>query len=213
MVPARSTMARPLVFPLIVAIASVAAPRLAAAEGPAPPPPPPKNGPAPDPDRTAALIASSIGFGVGALATGAIYLYEYDSDAKRCKNGEASLCNHPSARAGLVSYGTIVSIVPSMPRFVVGDTVRGLLFCSLRGISVIAAEFAPWGTDTDTKWQGPFLLGFAAPVALGIVDLATTPHREEVGPEVAGIRFVAPLPLADARFGAHGMTLSLGGVF
>ena len=209
-------MARSRVFSLIPAIALLVAPRLAGADGAAPPGPPApvvRHEAAPDPDRTAALVGSAIGFGVGAMATGAIYLYEFSNDQKRCTDGAANLCNHPSSRASLVGYGTIVAVVPSLPRFVVGDTTRGLLFSSLRGISVIAAEFAPWGGDSDTKWQGPFLLGFAAPIALGIVDLATTPHREEISPQVAGITTFAPLPVADVRNGAHGVVLTLGGFF
>jgi hypothetical protein len=46
------------------------------------------------------------------------------------------------------------------------------------------------------------------------VDLATTPHREELEADTRGARItsVAPVALAD-RNGAHGALVSLGGRF
>ena len=46
------------------------------------------------------------------------------------------------------------------------------------------------------------------------VDLATTPHREELEPTAKGARVtsVAPVALAD-RGGAHGALLAVGGRF
>lgn len=176
--------------------------------------------PAPDGDRTWALIGSSLGLGVLGGGFGLLYLGELVRDEKTgCSpNGappDVSLCGHPHAQGPLVAYGAIVGIVPSLPRFVVGDTMLGLIFTGARAASIATAALVPWGHDDDTRWQGPFLLGFAAPVALAIVDLATTPYREEVEATTAKARIpaLAPVALSDAHHGMHGALLTIAGVF
>jgi hypothetical protein len=177
---------------------------------------------APDGERTGALIASSIVFGVGGAVAGLAYVIQYENDDGKCtaySSGVDTLtpsrasCNHASARTSLVTYGAIVGVTPSIPRWTVGDIKGGLIFAGLRVASVAAAALVPWG-DGDGKWTGAFLFGFAAPVALGIVDLATAPHREELDEDgkAARITSVAPVALAD-RNGAHGAMIALGGRF
>jgi hypothetical protein len=57
--------------------------------------------------------------------------------------------------------------------------------------------------------------GFIVPVAIGIVDLATTPHRDSVEKPVAktGIDTIAPIVVPDPRGKPHGALLSVGGSF
>ena len=57
--------------------------------------------------------------------------------------------------------------------------------------------------------------GFAAPLTLGIIDLATTPHREDLEEKVAtpGVTQVAPVAVTDRTGKTHGAVLSLGGIF
>ena len=182
-----------------------------------------------DSDRTAALIGSAISFGVGAFVTGVTYLVKYDEDQRKCDNHYGSYaggtytpidnsryCGHPSASASLVAYGAIVAVVPSIPRFVVGDTTGGLIYTGIRGAAVAAAALIPWGGSSDTKWQGPFLLAFAAPITLGIIDLATTPHREDLEdkkPAQPGVSSIAPVSLYDPRTGSNGVLMSMSGIF
>lgn len=173
-----------------------------------------------DPERTGALIASSVVWGVGTMVAGVTYLVQkatddcssvYDSSGYYTGTN----CTDRSATGALITYGAIVSITPSIPRFVVGDTSKALIYTGLRGASVLIASVVDWGDNDATSWQMPFILGFAAPIALGIVDLATTPHREDLDEKAAqarGVTSIAPVPVADRR-GTHGAMLSVGGVF
>lgn len=172
-----------------------------------------------DTDRSTALIASAVTFGVGGAATGVAYLvkstegdscsYVYDSSGKYV----SSTCQHASAISEYVMYSAVVGLTPSIPRFVVGDTTRALIYTGIRSASLLTAGLVNWGNG-DSSWEGPFLLGFVVPVTLGIIDLATTPHREDVEAraETAGIKGVAPVALADAT-GAHGAMIAVSGLF
>jgi len=186
---------------------------------------------APDPDRKAAQIGASIGFGVGAGIAGIMYMVQYSEEQDRCRygryvqysDGTSSYERQDNcgggARASLITYGAIVTFLPSLPRFVVGDTTKGLIYTGLRGAAFATAALVDWGDDGDTKWQGPFLLGFVAPITLGIIDLATTPHREDlVEKEKAalrkpGINGVMPIAMTEKNGQTHGALLSLQGRF
>lgn len=200
----------------------------------APPPPPtmpyydvrPRY--APDPERKAALIGSAIAFGVGGGVAGVTYLVQYSEERDNCNRSryvrysdgttrwerDENACQGTSARASLMTYGAIVTFLPSIARFVVGDTTKGLIYTGLRGASFLTAALVNWGNDNDTRWQGPFLLGFVAPVTLGIIDLATTPHREDlVEKEKTGVTGMAPVALTDRSGKAHGAAFTIEGRF
>jgi len=172
-----------------------------------------------DPDRSGALIASAIVFGVGGGVAGIVYLeqyynkkctYAYDSTSYRYN--ESCTSDHSNARTALLTYGALVTLTPSIPRFVVGDTTKGLIYTGLRVGSFATAALVNWGDGNDS-WTGPFLLGFIAPITLGIVDLATTPHREDIEAAHAGITSIAPVAVADPKHGATGALLSVQGLF
>lgn len=181
---------------------------------PAVAPPVPKY--APDPDRKAALLASTIFFGVGTGIAGVVYLIQWGNDhttvcnsTDGCRRVDADPAR---ARTSLMTYGAILTLTPSIPRFVVGDTTRGLVYTGLRVASFAAAALIDWGNNSDTKWQGPALLGFAAPLTLGIIDLATTPHREDLVEKEGVTGFgVAPIATKDGK--AQGALVSLQGKF
>ncbi|MDI1476115.1 hypothetical protein [Polyangium sp. y55x31] len=148
------------------------------AYAPPPPPPPParKQKPryAPDPGRRGALIASSIIFGLGTATTGAAYVISFSVNAA-CSATE--VCGVEPSKSALYAMGTILTITPSVPRFVVGDWGKGLLYTALRGGSFVAGTMIEWG---DPTYLVPVTFAFLAPLTLGIVDLATTPHREQL---------------------------------
>jgi hypothetical protein len=186
-----------------------------------------------DPDRKAAQIGASIGFGVGGGIAGIMYLVQWGEERDRCNNyryvrysdgttqmeKDDSGCEKGAARMSLIAYGTIVTFLPSLPRFVVGDTTRGLIYTGLRGASFATAALVNWGDDGDTRWQGPFLLGFVAPITLGIIDLATTPHREDLAEKEKaamrkpGINGIMPVAMTEKNGKTHGAMVSLEGRF
>jgi hypothetical protein len=180
-----------------------------------------------DPDRTAALIGASVGFGVGTAVAGIMYLVQQSDENDHCgrvrrvwnydtRDYRTEIDNSKcgAARASLLTYGAIVTFTPSLPRFVVGDTSKALIYSGIRAASFATAALVDWGENDSTKWQGPFLLGFAVPVTLGIIDLATTPHREDLEEEQrTGIRGVGAVPVADRGGRTHGAMVSVEGRF
>jgi hypothetical protein len=123
---------------------------------------------APDPARTGALIASSLIFSLGTAAAGTAYL-----------GSLASNHGDPSTPA-LAAMGLFLTAPPSVPRFVVGQTGMGLLWTGLRGGSFALGTMVDWQDET---YMLPVTLAFIVPLTLGIVDLATTPHREQLEPK------------------------------
>lgn len=169
---------------------------------------------APDGGRKAALIAAPIVYGVGMAYSGMSYLI--NSGHSRTRS---------DATAALVGYTTISTIVPSIPRLVVGDTTRGLVYSAARGASIGVAIGVDWGKKDDDL-MGPFLFGFAAPLALAIVDMATTPHREDLvdsssdtpsepkaSRDGARITGISPVALRDQEGKTRGGAVTLGGAF
>jgi hypothetical protein len=135
----------------------------------------------PDSARKAAIIASPLFFGIGGAVFGIAYLSQKGSQRCTYDSVSGSVCMTNNAVPALVAYDATVALVPSIPRAVVGDVNGALIYSGLRGASVLVASLVSWGDDSSS-WMGPFTLGFAVPVTLAIVDLATTPHREDLRP-------------------------------
>lgn len=134
---------------------------------------------APDPGRKAALIASSLVFGLGTLASGSTYAVKIaDRGIGDCSLLES--CGNRDAAPALYAMGAIMTFTPSIPRFVVGDVGMGLLWTGLRGGSFALGTAINWGSDGAFM---PITFAFIAPLTLGIIDLATTPHRENLRPK------------------------------
>jgi hypothetical protein len=189
---------------------------------------------APDPARKAAIIASPIVFGVGSAVAGIAYLTARSNPTTTCATTFSSstqtqstncTTNPNNGDAALWTYNVIVAGVPSAPRWVVGDVMGALVYTGLRTASVVTASTVQWGNDTSS-WIGPFMFGFLAPITLGIVDLATTPHREDLHPHDSqhddpeakaqtGFRIssIAPTTLTDADRKVNGAMLTVGATF
>lgn len=76
-----------------------------------------------------------------------------------------------------MTLGAAEILPASIPRFMMGDVGMALLFSGLRAGSFAIGALPNWGKD---NWAAPLTFAFAAPVALSIIDLATTPHREQM---------------------------------
>lgn len=148
----------------------------------APPPlPRPKPKYAPDAARTGALVASSVVFGLGTAITGGAFLVSVLKRSETtCDTWGTGACTtsrpEPNTTA-LYAMGGLMTFTPSLPRYVVGSVGLGLLFTALRGGSFAAGAFVDW---KDKSGAVPATFAFVIPLALGIVDLATTPHREQL---------------------------------
>jgi hypothetical protein len=130
---------------------------------------------APDPARRNALIASSIVFGLGTMTAGTAFAVTAMSSAV-CDDHLSNWCSGPSKPA-LYVMGAFLTFTPSIPRFVVGDYSKAILYTELRGGSFAAGAFVDWN---DPTYLVPITFSFIAPLTLGIIDLATTPHREQL---------------------------------
>jgi hypothetical protein len=151
-----------------------------------------------DPGRTAALIASSLVFGIGTLSAGGAYLASADL-GRDCSTGDATglatRCSRGPSAPALYAMGAFMTVTPSVPRYVVGDLGPGLLFTGLRGGSFALGAGVDWDDDSHVL---PVMLAFVVPTALGVVDLATTPHREDLAAR-------APEATATARLTLDGL--------
>jgi hypothetical protein len=186
---------------------------------------------APDGGRKAALIASPIVLGLGAAVFGIAYLtargqsnctYDntYNSGTGQYVGSEN--CTSGDTVPPLVMYDVIVGAVPSAPRWVVGDVGGALLYTGARGASLVVASVVDWGNGSN-NWIGPFTLGFLVPMTLAIVDLATTPHREDMVPTKPSpdeghllrprITGLSPVALTDAEHRVNGGVLNLTASF
>jgi hypothetical protein len=130
---------------------------------------------APDPARKGALIASSLVFGLGTVAAGTAYVASLADDLD-CDWDGSCHAQEPS-KAALYTMGGILTFTPSIPRLVVGSIWGSLLYTGLRGGSFALGVFVDWDDDT---YMLPVTFALIAPLTLGIVDLATTPHREQL---------------------------------
>lgn len=174
----------------------------------------------PDRTRRGAIIASSIVWGVGALVLGGGYLAAHGNETCTYTptTSGAGTCTQDSATDWLVAYDLDMAIVPSSPRWAVGDVTGALIFTGLRGASVAAASLV----QSDDAF-GPVVLGFLVPVTLGVLDLVFTPHRESIqgdgGPRTAsamdGLHLVslAPAPVTGPDRRVDGGSLHLTASF
>ena len=160
-----------------------------------------------DPGRTGALVASSIGFGLGVPITA------FGVFASQLSPCEHSSCVQSDAGRNewLAAYAVHVVIVPSIPRMVVGDWAGAALFgggrAALLGLAVLSSHSESSGS------AGIAFAGVLFPIAVGIVDLATTPRRavrEEESKE-RSIGF-APAPVF-TRGDLTGGMVTVGGAF
>ncbi|MGZ5971660.1 MAG: hypothetical protein ACXWP4_28510 [Polyangiales bacterium] len=188
-------------------------------------PPPPRiiyieRDPAPkfrkDTGRSAAIALSAVAQGVGSLVTLGVYLEATnDYQCSYASNSFGPHCTRSNAIGELLLYGGLMTLAPAIPRMVVGDAT-GAAWFSAGIVASIALGKAIDASDEGFNQPGTgfAMFGFIGAAAIGIIELATTPHREDLeqkqtGPSIDG--FTAA-PLADTR-GSHGMSFGVLGSF
>jgi hypothetical protein len=170
----------------------------------------------PDPGRGAAIALGALTQGIGSLLTMSLYLKAAGHySCTYTSNPYGSHCEQSSGIPELLLYSGVMTIAPAVPRLVVGDA-KAAAFFSLGIVASIATGkmIDASGKKFDDPGSGFALFGFVGAAAIGIVELATTPHREDLEPKKQGpsIEGFSAAPLADAR-GTHGMTMGMLGSF
>lgn len=159
---------------------------------------------APDRARTAMLATGWSLFGLNATVTPVVAFF--DNLKIDCR----SHCNS-SSKAWLTMAPAIFT--PSLPRWAAGDVQGALIYTSLRAASWTAGAILEKNA-TEASF-GVFVAAFVVPLGLGLADLVTTPHREDLkAPKADGVQLqgIAPTPWIGAA-GLHGGTLQATGVF
>jgi len=120
-----------------------------------------------------------------------------------------------SGRLPLVLTTLPAVFTPSIPRWVVGAKTSAIVLTSVRaaswitGTALVAKDYSKYGGVA-------FVATYVVPLAIGLMDLAATPHREDLEPQPSaqGVRLVAlgPNPVVGAA-GLHGMTFDVAGTF
>ncbi len=178
---------------------------------------------APDAARTGLIVLGALTQGVGSIFLGRFYVerlhsehcgrrYQYDSTGTR----EVSSGNCLSSALGpLAIYTATMAFAPTAARFAVGANQSGWIYAGAITASIAIGKVVD-SNDSSSNGFGlaSFVFGFVAPVALGIVSLASTPHREDLAPsKEASVTNVGLAPIADKKNGVTGATVALGGMF
>ena len=166
---------------------------------------PPPVEPAPDRLRTAMLTTGWSLLGLNATIT------PVAAFAAGMAQMDCRYCTKDTRRPWLTTLPMVFT--PSLGRWAVGDVKGALLFTGLRAASWTTAALLVENTKRDDHLP-VFLTAYALPIALAVVDLVTTPHREELAaPKGTSLQGIAPSPVLDAKGGIHGITLDAAGVF
>jgi hypothetical protein len=167
-----------------------------------------------DSGRSTALAAATVTWSLSLLTTSVGFL-----GSSLSESGNSTPWG-TSPAGWLALYDLNMAVTPSIPRWIVGDTKGALLYTSIRGLSVGVASFIPLSNASGGAVLGVATLGFILPVILGVVDLATTPHREDLegqdqarerkGPRITGI---APAAIEDPNHRLTGGIVRLSAGF
>jgi hypothetical protein len=161
-----------------------------------------------DPGRTAGIAVGAVGQAVGSLLAGAWY----GDSLRECRRYSSSDCQNDPAIPQLVTYASVMILAPGLPRLIIGD-IKGFTWFSVGiGAAITLGKIADESDEDRGIGTGGVLFGYVAAASIGIVELATTPHREDLRKDGPSIDSVTPIPLADAR-GTHGAALTLAGRF
>lgn len=199
---------------------------------------------APDAGRGTLIALGAVAQGLGSLVLGAWYAQSMEDEYYKCTAEKGRLytktttdyrggtytypdyaavekaCGAAGAWGSLAIYTANMAFAPTAASFQVGATKRAWIFAGAITASIAAGKILDMtGDDRDghrgVAWGGA-VFGFVIPATLGIVALATTPHREdlqETKPESASFTNFGIAPVGDGKHGVTGASLALGGKF
>ncbi len=187
---------------------------------------------APDPERGGAIALGAVALGIGSIVLGGWYASSVGSDYDACQMAHPiqrttaygtytdynsyTGCRASGGLGALSLYTALMSFAPTLPHFVVGDSTNGWIWSAVIASSIGLGKLVDMA-DSSVRdvGTGGALLGFVLPATLGIVALATTPHREDLAhkhdkPKVEGF---ALTPLLAPGGGTNGALASMTGTF
>jgi hypothetical protein len=185
-----------------------------------------------DSERGGAIVIGALAMAIGSLGVGTWYANSVHDDVAACKMAHATThtsngytysdygdgysgCSASVGIGPLVAYTSLMSFAPMLGHFVVGSTTRGWIYAAVIASSIAFGKVLDASTSgVNDVGTGGWLFGFILPTTLGIVALATTPHREDLvekngKPRVVGFSLA---PIVN-RGGASGGIAALAGTF
>lgn len=153
--------------------------------------------PAPDRARSDVLGLSAATYAVGSWSTFLWYMGASGALGDCAKRGGCVTRTDPAGPQ--FAYLGVMLLLPALPRVVVGDAKGILGFSAVNVAALVAGKwidgFGPPGVGAVS--------GFLLSTTIGIVELATTPHRQDLRP----MTVVSPIVLH------HGGGLAVSGTW
>lgn len=155
-------------------------------------------GSSPTPSGGVSLSLGAVGLGLESFVLGSWYARSVHDDIRACKAAHARTINsggHSYSDCGscyqacdasggigpLIAYAGPMSFAPAIHRFVVGASTSGwVISAAIAGSIALGKLLDATTSGVNDVGAGGAIFGFIIPTPLGIVALATTPHREEL---------------------------------
>ncbi len=153
--------------------------------------------PAPDRARDDVLGLSVLTYSVGSLSTFVWYMAASGGLGDCAMRGGCVERTDPTGPQ--VAYWGVMLLLPALPRIVVGDAKGILAFGAANAAALLVGKVVDGLGPPGVGAVGGFLLA----TTVGITELATTPHREDLRPTTT----ISPIVL---RYGGG---LALSGVW
>lgn len=151
--------------------------------------------PAPDRTRSDVLALSATGYAVGSWSTFLWYMGASGALGDCARSGGCVPRTDPAGPQ--VAYVGAMLLFPALPRVVVGDAKGILAFGAVNAAVLVAGK---WLDGFGPPGPGA-VGGFLVSTIVGITELGTTPHREDLRPTTV----VSPIVLR------HGGCLAVSG--
>lgn len=132
--------------------------------------------PAPDRARSDVLGLSAATYAVGSWTTFLWYMGASGALGDCAKRGGCVARTDPVGPQ--FAYLGVMLLLPALPRVVVGDAKGIVGFGAVNVAALVAGKWIDGFGSPDVGAVGGFLLS----TAVGIVEFATTPHREDLRP-------------------------------
>ncbi len=179
-----------------------------------------------DPGRAAAVAFTAVLYPIGGIGFAALYFDRVEAARDECLGEQEVIgtaqyggmtfevrdrayaqdaCRKTGALGPLFLYGTFMAFAPGLPRIVVGNYSGMFAWAAATSASIGLGWAAQARSKDNSSAMG--YVGVFVPFVLGIIELSTTPRRDDLLARSRPKIEPALLPTQ------HGLTLHLGGAF